>query len=135
MKLSVRLALMLILIATSSVRADEPVRVGILGFDNYQSLAFTQVWHKPPEDNPDAGGLKVVAAWRGGSPDIEETQVDIKRWEPRLIEKGVSIEDSIDAVLLKCDAVIIMTIDGRAHLKVAEQALKARKPVYIGRPM
>ena len=73
MKLSVRLVLMLILIAASSVRAAEPVRVGILGFDNYQSLAFTQVWHKPPEDNLDAGGLKVVAAWRGGSPDIEET--------------------------------------------------------------
>ena len=135
MKLSVRLVLMLMLIAASSVRAAEPVRVGILGFDNYQSLAFTQVWHKPPEDNLDAGGLKVVAAWRGGSPDIEETQVDIKRWEPRLIEKGISIEDSISGVLQKCDAVIIMTIDGRSHLNVAEQALKARKPTYIGRPM
>lgn len=138
MKLSVRLALsmtLLLLGVAQSANAAEPVRVGILAFDNYQSLAFTQVWHKPPEDNPDAGGLKVVAAWRGGSPDIEETQVDIKRWEPRLIDHGVSIEDSIDAVLQKCDAVIIMTIDGRAHLKLAEHALKAGKPTYIGRPM
>lgn len=135
MNRSVCLALTLLLFVAATANAAEPVRVGILGFDNYQSLAFTQVWHKPPEDNPDAGGLQVVAAWRGGSPDIEETQVDIKRWEPRLIEKGVSIEDSIDAVLAQCDAVIIMTIDGRAHLKVTEQALKARKPTYIGRPM
>lgn len=135
MKWFIRLVLLLSFLAEINVDAAEPVRVGILGFDNYQSLAFTQVWHKPPEDNPDDGGLKVVAAWRGGSPDIEETLVDIERWEPRLIELGVSIEDSIDAVLAKCDAVIIMTIDGRAHLKVAEHALKARKPTYIGRPM
>jgi hypothetical protein len=115
--------------------AAEPVRVGILGIDNYQSLAFAQLWHKPPEDNPDIGGLQVVAAWRGGSPDIEETLTDIKRWEPRLVELGVAMKDSIDEVLNECDAVIIMTIDGRAHLKLAEQALKARKPTYIGRPL
>lgn len=130
------LLMFLLLIPTCRIaESAEPVRVGILGIDNYQCLAFTQVWHKPPEDNPDAGGLKVVAAWRGGSPDIEETLVDIGRWEPRLIDHGVSMEDSIDAVLGKCDAVIMMSIDGRAHLKVAEQALKARKPTYIGRPM
>jgi len=125
----------LLLPACRAANAAQPVRVGILGIDNYQSLAFTQVWHKPPEDNPDAGGLKVVAAWRGGSPDIEETQVDIKRWEPRLVDLGVSIEDSIDGVLKKCDAVMIMTIDGRAHRELAEHALKAGKPTYIGRPM
>ncbi len=135
MKLVIRFALLLCLLGEVRASAAEPVRVGILGFDNYQSLAFTQDWHKPPADNPDLAGLKVVAAWRGGSPDIEETLVDIKRWEPRLIEQGVSIENSIDAVVAKCDAVIIMTIDGRAHLELAEQALKARKPTYIGRPM
>lgn len=115
--------------------AADPVRVGILGIDNYQSLAFTQLWHKPFEDNPDLGGLKVVAAWKGGSPDIEETLVDVQRWEPRLIELGVTMEDSIDDVLRQCDAVMIMTIDGRAHRKLVEPALKARKPTYIGRPM
>jgi predicted dehydrogenase len=140
MKLTVRfvfslLAVLLLFPVCESASSAEPVRVGILGIDNYQSLAFTQVWHKPPEDNPDAGGLKVVAAWRGGSPDIEETLVDIERWEPHLTKHGVTMEDSIDAVLQKCDAVMIMSIDGRAHLKVAEQALKAGKPTYIGRPM
>lgn len=113
----------------------EPVRVGIIGIDNYQSLAFTQLWHKPPEDNPDLLGLKVTVAWRGGSPDIEETLVDIKRWEPRLVEQGVKFEDSIEAVLKQCDAVMVMSIDGRAHLKQTELALKAGKPTYIGRPM
>lgn len=113
----------------------EPVRVGIIGIDNYQCLAFTQLWHKPPEDNPDLGGLQVVAAWKGGSPDLEKTLTDVDRWEPRLRQLGVSIEDSIEAVLKQSDAVMIMTVDGRAHLKLARRALEARKPTYIGRPM
>lgn len=117
------------------VSAAEPVRVGIIGIDNYQGLAFTQLWHKPPEDNPDLLGLKVATAWKGGSPDLEKTLSDVERWEPRLIEQGVKIEDSIEGVLKNCDAVMVMTVDGRAHLKLTERALKAGKPTYIGRPM
>jgi predicted dehydrogenase len=122
-------------VASQSANAAEPVRVGIIGIDNYQCLAFTQGWHKPPEDTPELAGLKVVAAWKGGSPDLPETLVDVDRWAPHLIKQGVTMEDSIDAVLKKCDAVMIMTADGRPHLKLAEQCLKAGKPTYIGRPM
>lgn len=113
----------------------DPVRVGVIGIDNYQSLAFTQLWHKPFDDNPDLAGLKVVAAWKGGSPDIAETITEADQWAPHLIKLGVTIEESIDDVLKQCDAVMIMTVDGRVHLKLTEQALKARKPTYIGRPM
>ena len=118
-----------------TANAADPVRVGIIGIDNYQALAFTQLWHKPPADNKDLLGLKVVAAWRGGSPDIEETLVDIKRWEPHLIKQGLTMHDSVDGVLQQCDVVMVMSIDGRAHLKLAAQTLKAGKPTYIGRPM
>ncbi len=111
------------------------VRVGILGFDSYQALAFTQLFHKPPADNPDLVGLRVVAAWPGGSPDLQETLDDVERWKPRLVEQGVQIVDSIEDVLKQSDVVMIMSVDGRAHLKLAKQALLAEKPVYIGRPM
>ena len=123
------------ILPADSSRAADPVRVGILGFDNYQALAFTQLFHKPPADNPDLVGVKVVAAWPGGSPDLEETKTDVERWKPRLIEQGVRIVDSIEDVLKQSDVVMIMTVDGRAHLEVARHALRAKKPVYIGRPM
>lgn len=118
-----------------SATAADPVRVGILGFDSYQGLAFTQLFHKPPEDNPDLLGLQVVAAWPGGSPDLEKTMEDIKRWEPRLKGLGVSIEPTVEDVLRQVDAVMIMTVDGRKHRELARQALEAGKPAYIGRPM
>ena len=122
-------------LAGNSVQAAEPVRVGILGFDSYQALAFTQLYHKPPDDNPDLLGIRVVSAWPGGSPDWDETLEDIERWKPRLIDQGVKIVDSADEVLADCDAVMIMSIDGRAHLELARRALAAKKPTYIGRPM
>ena len=123
------------MLPADSVPGAKPVRVGILGFDNYQALAFTQLFHKPPEDNPDLAGLQVVSAWPGGSPDLAETMTDIERWRPHLIKQGITIVDSIDEVLKQSNVVMIMTVDGRAHLQLAKHALRAKKPVYIGRPM
>ena len=124
-----------LILTTTFGQAADPVRVGILGFDNYQALAFTQLFHKPPADNLDLAGLRVVAAWPGGSSDLEKTIEDIGRWKPRLVEQGVRIVDSIEDTLKQSDAVMIMTVDGRAHLELAKHALRAKKPVYIGRPM
>ncbi len=115
--------------------AAEPVKVGILGVDNYQSVAFTQLYQKPPADNPDLLGMEVVAAWPGGSPDIAESIKGVEQWKERLTAMGVKMEDSPEAVLKQVDAVIIMSLDGRTHLDLATKALAAGKPTYIGRPL
>ncbi|QDU96892.1 Gfo/Idh/MocA family protein [Lignipirellula cremea] len=118
-----------------SVDAADPVRVGILGFDSYQSVAFMQLFHKPPEDNPDLAGLQVVAAWPGGSEDVEESVAGLPKWRERLEKQNVKILPTIEEVLAQVDAVMVMSLDGRAHRAAAVQALRAHKPVYIGRPM
>ena len=113
----------------------DAIHVGIVSIDNYQALAFTELFHHPPSDNPDLRGLKVVAAWPGGSPDLAGSLQDVQRWKPLLEKQGVTMEDSIDAVLAKVDVVMLMTVDGRTHLEQLRPILKARKPVYVGRPM
>ena len=123
------------ILTANFVQAATPVRVGILGFDSYQALAFTQLFHTPPADNPDLVGLRVVAAWPGGSPDLEQTTVDIARWRPDLVRQGVRIVDSVADVLSESDVVMVMSLDGRVHLELVKQALRAKKPVYVGRPM
>ena len=115
--------------------AAEPVRVGIVSIDSYQALAFTQLFRQPPEDNPDVGGLEVIAAWPGGSPDLPQTLKEVERWRPYLEDYGVTMEDSIQKVLDQVDAVMLMALDGRVHLEQVRLILAARKPVYIGRPM
>lgn len=116
-------------------QAADLIRVGIVSTDNYQALAFTQLFHDPPKDNPDLGGLKVLSAWAGGSPDIEESARGVLRWREPLEGQGVVFEKTIDAVLAKVDVVMLMTVDGRPHLDQLRRILKARKPVYVGRPL
>ena len=122
-------------LAEADDAATKAVRVGIIGVDNYQCVAFTQLFQKPPEDNPDLRGIEVVAAWPGGSPDVAESVKGLPQWRERLSKMGVKIEDSIDAVLDQVDAVLVMSLDGRTHLELATAALKAGKPVYVGRPL
>src|SRR5687767_2639543 len=58
--------------------AAKPIRVGIIGLDNYHSVAFSQLFHeakapKQPRTEGDLAGIHVVAAFPGGSPDIAES--------------------------------------------------------------
>lgn len=114
--------------------AAEPLRVGVVGLDNYQAVAFTQIFHDPKAAG-DLAGLKVTAAWPVGSPDIEESVVSLPKWIPAMKEFGVEIVDSIDKVLEKSDAILIMSLDGRAHLPQVKAVAKTGKPIYIARPM
>lgn len=125
-----------LLMVSGTGLAEEPVRVGVIGFDSYQAVAFTQLFHNPPEDNPALRGLRVVAAWTGpSSPDIEESVRNLPKWRESFIAIGVPIKMSIDEVLQEVDVAMVMTLDGRNHLELVTPVLRAKKPVYIGRPM
>src|SRR5439155_16857634 len=56
-------------LASPLAAADAPpVKVGVLGLDNYQAVAFTQLFHDPKAAG-DLAGIRVVAAFPAGSPD------------------------------------------------------------------
>jgi predicted dehydrogenase len=131
------LVLVIPLVLASFSLADEPpapVKVGILGLDNYQAVAFTQLFHDPKATG-DLAGIRVVAAYSVGSPDIEESVRELPKWTKDIQNYKVKLVDSVDALLKEVDAVMIMSLDGRAHLEQVKPVLKAGKPVYIGRPL
>ncbi|WP_020474834.1 Gfo/Idh/MocA family protein [Zavarzinella formosa] len=114
--------------------AAEPIKVGIIGLDNYQALAFTELFHNPKAEG-DLAGIRVVAAFPGGSPDIEESVRELPKWTDGIQKQKVQLVASPDEVLKQVDAVLLMSLDGRAHLEQLKPILKAGKPVYIGRPL
>jgi len=114
--------------------AAEPIKVGVIGLDNYQAVAFTQLWHAPKVEG-DLAGLKVIAGFPAGSPDIDESVRELPKWTKGIQEFGVKIAASPDDVLKQVDAVLVMSLDGRAHLEQLKPVLKSGKPVYIGRPL
>jgi len=116
------------------VRADAPIKVGVIGLDNYQAVAFTELWHNP-KAAANLSGLKVVAAFPAGSPDIDESVRELPKWTEGIKKLGVEVVKSPEEVLKQVDAVLVMSLDGRAHLEQLKAVLKAGKPVYVGRPL
>jgi hypothetical protein len=98
-------------------------------------VAFTQLLN-----NPKAKGVlsevRVVAAYPGGSPDVPDSRNRIAGFTKQLRDKfGVEIVDSIEALLPKVDVVLLESVDGRPHLEQVKPVLKARKPVFIDKPV
>lgn len=131
-------ALGLQVMAMSRGQAEEPaapIRVGILGMDNYQCVAFMQLWHQK-EVPENLAGLKVVAAYPGEpSPNIEKSAENLAKWVERAKGQNVKIVNSSAELLPLVDAVILMSLDATRHLEEIRPVLVAGKPVYVGRPL
>lgn len=113
----------------------KPVRVGVLGLDNYQAVAYAQLFNNPKATG-DLAGVKVVAAFPAeASADIPESVKSLPMWKEQIVTFGVELVPSVDELLRRCDAVMIMSLDGRKHLEQAKAVLKAGKRLYIGRPL
>src|SRR4051812_29417247 len=91
--------------------AGEPLRVGIIGVDTSHATAFTQLFNSPDAAG-DLAGIKVVAAFPVGSPDIPSSKDRIEEYTNKLKGMGVEIVESIDALLPKVDVVLIESVDG-----------------------
>ena len=131
-KLIVFLSSLLLLAFSASGAA--PLKVGVIGLDNYQAVAFASLFQRAKPGEPLAG-FEVVAAFPGGSPDISESVQGLPRWTERFEKMGIARVNSIAEVVESADVVMLMSLDGRVHLKQATPVLKASKPLYIGRPM
>ena len=80
--------------------------------------------------------MRVVAAFKGGSPDIDASRNRIDGFTAELRDKWkIKIVDSIPTLCTMVDAVLLESLDGRAHLEQARPVLAAGKPVFIDKPL
>jgi len=125
-----------------SVAAAEPVKVGILGLDNYQAIEYAAFFNNPMAEG-DLAGLRVTAVYPVTSPDYPMSAEFTAKWQEQLLARykddptvrPIELVRSIDELLLKCDAVMIFSLDGRKHREQATAVINARKPLFIGRPV
>jgi predicted dehydrogenase len=122
---------------SASALAQEPagLRLGMIGLDTSHVVAFTERLNDPASPNH-VPGAKVVAAFKGGSPDIPESAGRIEGFTQTLVEKyGVKLYDSIEALCKDVDAVLIESLDGRPHLEQVRPVFAAGKRVFIDKPV
>jgi hypothetical protein len=81
-------------------------------------------------------GAKVVVAYKAGSRDLPSSWDRVDKYAEEIRTKhGVEIVDSLPALLAKVDAVLLESVDGRAHLPLFREIVKAGKPVFIDKPL
>ncbi len=114
--------------------AKQPLRLGIIGLDTSHVPAFTKMFNAESPDSRLAG-MRVVAAFPGGSDDIASSRDRLAGFTDDLRKLDVEIVDSIEALLPKVDAVLLESIDGRKHLEQVLPVFKAGLPVYIDKPL
>jgi len=110
------------------------IKVGIIGLDTSHVTAFTKLLNN--KSDPDhVPGARVVAAFKGGSPDVEASRTRIDRFTDELKDKwGVEIVGSIEELCKKVDAVLLESVDGRPHLSQVRPVFAAKKRVFIDKP-
>jgi hypothetical protein len=110
------------------------MRIGIIGLDTSHAVAFTKLINAA-EPLPVFQGFRIVAAFPQGSPDIESSTSRVPGYTDEVTKLGVEIVDSIDDLVARVDAVLLETNDGRPHLQQVLPVLKAKKPVFVDKPI
>src|SRR5689334_6028331 len=70
------------------------IRAGIIGLDTSHCLAFTKTFNNP-DGKGDIAGVRIVAAFPGGSPDIPSSRDRIEQFTKQVRGMGVEIVGSI----------------------------------------
>jgi len=123
------------LLATAFANAQDTIRIGMIGLDTSHVTAFTETINNP-EAKGHVAGAKVIAAVKGGSPDIESSISRVDGYTKTLQEKyGVEIVETVEELCKMVDAVMIEAVDGRPHLEQARKVIAAGKIVYIDKPV
>lgn len=117
------------LLAAPAGRGAEPLRAGIIGCDTSHVTAFTALLN----DEKSQLGVRVTAAFPGGSPDLATSRDRVDGYVKELADSGVTIVDSIEALVAQCDVILLESVDGRVHLEQFRQAAVG-KPVFIDKP-
>jgi predicted dehydrogenase len=125
----------LLALAVCASGAADDIRVGIIGLDTSHVIAFTRLLNDPAHEKH-VPGTRVIAAFKGGSADIESSYSRVDGYTKQLQDDfGVEIVPTIEALCEKVDVVMLQSVDGRPHLEQVKPVFAAGKPVFIDKPL
>ena len=120
--------------AFAETNIREEIKVGVIGL-SVHSAAYTEIINSGAS-SPELSGCKVVAIFHPkGNPDVEFSEKQLQSFADTIKRHGVEFVSSIKELVKKVDAVMLLTNDGRPHLKEIMPVLKAGKPVYVDKPL
>jgi predicted dehydrogenase len=95
--------------------------------------AFTKLFNDP-EVTGDLAGFRVVAGLPDGS-DTPMSRDRIAGFTNEARELNVEIVKSVEELIERSDRFMILSVDGRIHLRQAKALFAAGKPLFIDKPV
>ncbi len=120
--------------ASAEINTLKEIKVGVIGL-SVHSAAYTEIINSGAS-SPEFSGCRVTAIFHPpGNPDVEFSEKQLQSFTDTIKGQGVEFVNSIKELVKKVDAVMLLTNDGRPHLKEIMPVLKAGKPVYVDKPL
>jgi predicted dehydrogenase len=111
------------------------LKIGLVGLDTSHVTAFTSLLNDAGNAHHVPGG-KVVAAFPGGSPDMDISRSRVEGFTKTLREKySVEMKDTPEAVAEAVDLLLITSVDGRVHREQFERTVKFKRPTFVDKPL
>src|SRR5512132_1895307 len=130
-----RFFLLLASLALAVPAASAGLRLGLVGTDTSHVTGFAAAFNDPSSPQHVAGA-RIVAAYRGGSPDLPSSRDRIDNFTKQLQGTyAVEIVGSIAELCARVDGVLLTSVDGRVHLAQAKEVIAAHKPLFIDKPL
>jgi hypothetical protein len=127
-------ALFAVLSSASSLSAEEPLKVGMIGLDTSHCLAFAKLLNNTA-DAKLIPNCRLTLVYPKGSPDIESSVSRVPQYTEDIQKLGVKVINDLEEMVQQVDAVLLETNDGRPHLEQVIPVLKAGKPCFIDKPI
>ncbi len=129
------LFLLIASLALAAPAAAADLKLGLVGTDTSHVTGFAAAFNDPSSPQHVAGA-RIVAAYRGGSPDLPSSRDRIDNFTKQLQDKyGVEVVGSIAELCARVDGVLLTSVDGRVHLAQAREIIAARKPLFVDKPL
>lgn len=109
------------------------LRIGLLGLDTSHVPAFTRLFNDP-QATGDLAGFEVVAGLPDGS-DTPMSRDRIAGFTAELRDLGVPIVDSVADLLDRSDRLMVLSVDGRDHLRQSRALFEGGKPLFVDKPV
>jgi hypothetical protein len=127
--------ILLAMVLSTGCAFASDLRLGIIGTDTSHVIEFTKLLNDPTVPGHVSGAV-VVAAVKGGSPDIPISRDRVEGFSKELKEKWhVQFVSKISDLCPMVDGILLESVDGRAHLEQFRQAALCGKPIYIEKPL
>ena len=120
---------------TGNLLMAQEIKIGMIGLDTSHVIAFTKLLNDS-KDREHVPGGRVIAAFKGGSKDLEASWSRVEEYTGQLEKNfGVKIVPTIKELCQQVDAVMLESVDGRPHLEQARPVFAARKRLFIDKPI